>query len=187
MKKTRFLSDTTVVGNPVGHYIRFSVYLFLFWLLISGSLHLKFICIGAAASFAVAWVCMPLFMIRNFKRTKKYFALDVSLIQFAIFFIWLLKELILSNLDVAWAVWKKAMPVEPKLIRFRMHFDNPLAIALLANSITLTPGTLTLNVSNEGIFEIHALTPTAAKGIAEGNMVRKVAKLFREDASFTIL
>lgn len=175
------------MGNPVLHYIRFSIYLFLFWLLISGSLHLKFLVIGAFGSLVVAWVCTPLFMIRNGDRTKKYFALAFPIFKFFLYLIWLLKELILSNLDVAQAVLKKSLPIKPLVLKFQVSFDNPMAIAVLANSITLTPGTLTMNVDARGIYEIHALTDTAAKGIRSGAMIKKVAALFGEPPAFTLL
>ncbi|MCU6763130.1 Multiple resistance and pH homeostasis protein E [uncultured Roseburia sp.] len=187
MKKRLYLDDKDVVGNPVCHYARFSIYLFIFWLLISGSLHLKFLIIGIIASLTVAWVCTPLFMIRNQSQTKKYFALAVPLPGLAVYLIWLLKELILSNIDVAKAVLKKSLPITPEVIRFQVKYDNPLAITLLANSITLTPGTLTLNVTADGIFEIHSLTPAASEGIKSGSMAKKVARLLREPDYFTVI
>lgn len=182
-----FLHDETVVGNPFAHYIRFTVYMFLFWLLISQSFTVKFIVMGIVASFVVAWVCTPLFMIRNYDQTKKYFALGVPLIPFIGYVIWLIKELVLANIDVAKATWKKSLPIEPEVIRFQVLFDNPLAIGLLANSITLTPGTITLNVSRDGVYEIHALTPGAADGIRSGSMMKKVAKLYKEDETFRLV
>lgn len=187
MNDRLFLHDKTVVGNPYAHYLRFTVYMFLFWLLISQTFTVKFIVMGLAASFVVSWVCTPLFMIRNHDQTKKYFALGVPLIPFAVYVLWLLKELVLANIDVAQATWKKSLPIEPEIIRFQVGFDNPLAIALLANSITLTPGTITLNVDRQGVYEIHALTPGAAEGIRSGSMMKKVAKLYKEDETFRLL
>ncbi len=174
-------------SKKVKNYIRFVVYMFLFWLLITQTFTLKFFLMGAAASFVVAWICMPLFTIRNLSQTKSYFVFDVSLVKFAYYFIWLMKELILANIDVAKVVLKKSLPIEPCVLCFRVNFDNPLAIALLANSITLTPGTVTLHVNKSNIFEIHALTSGAAEGILSGAMAKKVAWLYGYDDVVEIL
>ena len=187
MKNRLHLGDPTVVGNPIAHYIRFTIYLYIFWLLISGNLQLKFLIMGAVACLLVAWVCTPLFMIDNISHTRKYFLLNVSLIRLIGYVFWLLKELLLANIDVAKAVWKKALPIKPELLHFHVAMDNPVALALLANSITLTPGTITLNVSKGNIYEIHALTPGAAEGIRSGAMANKVAKLFGLEAEFVML
>lgn len=187
MRKKLFFKFPDMVGNYHSHYIRFVCYLFVFWLLITGSLHLKFLIIGGAASFIVAWICMPLFTIPNRSRTKHYFMLDVRIVPLIAYVFWLLKELILSNMDVAKTIWKKELPIKPELIRFQVHFDNPLAIAMLANSITLTPGTITLDSDAENVYVIHALTPTAAEGIRQGGMVKKIAALFHENTDFHIL
>ncbi|SDB23487.1 multicomponent Na+:H+ antiporter subunit E [Eubacterium oxidoreducens] len=168
-------------------YIRFVVYMFIFWLLITQIYTMKFLIMGAAASFVVAWICMPLFTIRNLSQTKQYFVFDVSLVKFFAYFIWLMKELVLANLDVTKAVMQKTVRIEPKVICFRVNFDNPLAIALLANSITLTPGTITLHVNKSNVYEIHALTRTAAQGILDGSMAKKVAWLYDYDDTVEIL
>lgn len=187
MRKKLFFKFPDIVGNYYLHYIRFVCYLFVFWLLITGSLHLKFLIIGGISSLLVAWICMPLFTISKQSRTRHYFMLDVRLIPLIGYTFWLLKELILSNLDVMKTVWHKALPIKPELIRFQVDFDNPLAIAMLANSITLTPGTVTLDSDDKNIYVIHALTPGAADGIRQGSMVKKVAALFHENETFQIL
>lgn len=187
MKNRLFLGDKTVVGNPIAHYARFTIYLYIFWLLISGSLQPKFLIMGAVACLAIAWVCTPLFMIDNISHTKKYFMLNISILRLIGYVFWLLKELILANIDVAKAVWKKDLPIEPVLLHFRVAIDNPIALALLANSITLTPGTITLNVSKDNIYEIHALTPGAAEGIQSGAMAKKIAWLFGMEDGFVML
>ena len=187
MKKRIFLNTNDIVGNPLAHYIRFSCYLFIFWLLISGSVHLKFLVIGAVSSLVVAWICMPLFTVPNRSHAKKYFVLAIRIIPLIGYTFWIFKELALANLDVAKVIWKKDLSITPVVLRFQIYFDNPLAIAMLANSITLTPGTVTLNTNAENIYEIHALTPTAIEGIKQGNMIKKVAALFQEDPTFLIL
>ena len=59
-----------------------------------------------------------------------------------------------------------------------------MATVVLANSITLTPGTITMNVTDDGLFEVHALTDGAAEGLLDGSMQKKVAELFNEQYVF---
>lgn len=182
----RVFKDPDVVGSPVFHYVRFCVILFVFYLLISATLHIKFVIIGLLSCFVVGLVCMPLFMIED-RDGKKHFLLDVSILKFLAYMVWLFKELVMANIDVAKTVWKSGLPIHPELIRFQVDWKNPIAAALLANSITLTPGTITLSFTKEGVFEIHALTPGAAQGIIDGGMLRKVAGLYHESEDFKVL
>ena len=182
----RVFKDPDVVGNPVYHYVRFCVILFVFYLLISATLHIKFVIIGVLTCIVVGLVCMPLFLIKG-KDGKKHFLLDVSLPKFFAYMLWLFKELVLANIDVGKAVWNPSLPIHPELLRFQVDWNNPAAAALLANSITLTPGTITLSYTKEGVFEIHALTPGAAEGIVGGGMLRKVAGLYHEKEDFQML
>lgn len=182
----RVFKDPDVVGNPVYHYVRFCILLFIFYLLISATLHIKFVMIGLLSCFVVGLVCMPLFMIEN-GAGKKFFLLDVSIPKFLAYAVWLFKELVMANLDVGKTVWKGSLPIHPELLRFKVDWENPIAAALLANSITLTPGTISLSFTKEGVFEIHALTPGAAQGIIDGGMLRKVAGLYHENENFEML
>lgn len=186
MRKTIWSRDPKIEGNPAVQYIQLCIYLFLFWMLISGSLHLRMILIGIVASVVVAGICMPVLMVRNADRTKKYYILSAPVHALIGYAIWLLKELILANLDVASSVLKKQMPIDPIVLRFRVQFDNPIAVAMLANSITLTPGTITMEAKN-GLFEVHTLTPTAAEGLKSGNMIRRIAALYHESGEFVVL
>jgi multicomponent Na+:H+ antiporter subunit E len=69
------------------------------------------------------------------------------------------------------------MPVDPSLVKFKTRFPNALARVFLGNSITLTPGTITLEL-NDGEYIVHALMDVSASGIVDDSMPRKVAGLF---------
>ena len=73
------------------------------------------------------------------------------------------------------------------MIYFKMDYENPTAAALLSTSITLTPGTITLDVDDEGVFQVHALTEATAGGLMTGVMQRKIAALYGETCSFVPL
>lgn len=87
-------------------------------------------------------------------------------------------------MDVATSVMQPEMDIDPKFFSFRMAYDNPIAHATLANSITLTPGTVTLHVSDDDVYSIHALTTGAREGLLDGGMQERIAKLFGDPGVF---
>lgn len=177
------VDDSKIVGSK---YLQMSgtvLMLFVFWLIMSGGdMHPKFLFYGLVASVVTTWLCYPLLLVPNADGTRLYYAFSVSIPKATQYFFWLMWQLVLANIDVLLATTAQDMmtKIDPKIIRFKFHADNPLAYAVLANSITLTPGTVTLNVTPDGLYEIHALTPGAADGCLGGDMQRKVAWLFGE-------
>jgi multicomponent Na+:H+ antiporter subunit E len=90
---------------------------------------------------------------------------------------WLVKEMVLSGLHVARVVLTPRMPLDPRLIRFKSKQPNDVARVILGNSITLTPGTLTVDMGKEE-YLIHALTRATAEGLLNESMQTRVARLF---------
>jgi multicomponent Na+:H+ antiporter subunit E len=89
---------------------------------------------------------------------------------------WLAKEIVLANLDVARRILSPSMPIAPRMIRITAHESTDLARVIYANSITLTPGTVTVEVEGEE-FTVHALTPEAAEALEHGEMDLRVARI----------
>ncbi|MFQ5989937.1 MAG: Na+/H+ antiporter subunit E [Candidatus Methylomirabilales bacterium] len=80
-----------------------------------------------------------------------------------------LYELIKANLQVAYLALHPKMPIRPGIIAFPTRHQSPLGATLLANSITLTPGTLTIDVSPDGrILYIHTLDIAHPDEVREG-------------------
>lgn len=74
------------------------------------------------------------------------------------YFVLFVKELISANLDVAYRVLAPSMPISPHVIEIPLRIETDLAIATLANSITLTPGTLTMDYDDErNSLYVHAI------------------------------
>lgn len=86
-------------------------------------------------------------------------------------------EIFKSNLRVAGVILHPRLPIEPRLMRYRPAVRGSLPITTLANSITLTPGTLTIRVA-KGRLLIHTLVPWARAGIREGSLERAVRFVF---------
>lgn len=89
---------------------------------------------------------------------------------------WLLWEIAKANLHVARVILTPSLPIHPRLLRIRATQKSNLGRVILANSITLTPGTVTLDV-RDGTLLVHALTPKSADGLLSGDMDRRVTWL----------
>ena len=90
--------------------------------------------------------------------------------------IWLAWEVFKANLDVAKRILSPSLPIKPKLIHVKAGQKTELGRVIYANSITLTPGTVTVEI-NEDEFVVHALTDEAGDGVEAGDMDRKVCWL----------
>jgi multicomponent Na+:H+ antiporter subunit E len=92
---------------------------------------------------------------------------------------WLAKQVVRSSIEVARIVIDPRLPISPQVFEIKATATHPVDLAMLANSITLTPGTLALDV-HDGVILVHSLTKSGADEIITGEMDRRVAAL-RED------
>lgn len=155
-----------------------SALLFFLWVILSGKFEAKFIISGAVCSMIVAALCLPIMRVR--KGERSYFVVSVNPLKLFAYFLWLVKEIFFSAIDVCRAILSNKH-ISPQLVRFRCSFENPSATVMLVNSIILTPGTVTVDVSDDDEFLVHALTDGAAEGLLEGEMMRRIARLYGED------
>ncbi len=94
------------------------------------------------------------------------------------YWLWLLKEIVKSNLQVAGVVLKPTLNIQPEVVNVDAS-DLPLVSrATLANAITLTPGTLTMDVDS-GVLEVHCLTSATAADLQKGEMLARARSLER--------
>jgi multicomponent Na+:H+ antiporter subunit E len=91
---------------------------------------------------------------------------------------WLVWEVWLCNVAVARIVLRPTLRISPTLIRFRARQRTDLGRVIMANSVTMTPGTITVAVTGEELH-VHALYREAADGMEEGEMNRRVAAMER--------
>lgn len=92
------------------------------------------------------------------------------------YWVWLMREIIKSNFTVARIILHPRLPIQPQVIRIDATGLPDASQATLANSITLTPGSLTLDIDSNRI-EIHCLTADSATELLQGEMLRRAAKL----------
>lgn len=126
--------------------------LFVFWLLLNGSLATDVVAAGFVASLLIALFFHRSFSVfAEFRATPRAFATAVTYIFYFI------KELVKSNLKLAAIVLSPALPLKPGIVKVRTKLKSRMGRLLLANSITLTPGTLTVELDGEWLY-IHWVT-----------------------------
>ncbi len=91
----------------------------------------------------------------------------------------LIKEVIEANIHIAALILHPRMPIEPQMVRIRPRIDGSLPLTLLANSITLTPGTLTARMDGRDML-IHALDPESREGLEDGGLEDWACYIFPE-------
>ncbi len=187
MEKQGVLNDKKIVGSPMVHMTGLALVLFAFWMVLSGRTETKFVVYGILTAVVTTWVTYPLLLVPNKDGSKKYYVFGFSIPKMIMYFFWLMWQLVLANIDVLLATTGQELNIDPKVVRFRFKADNPMASVILANSITLTPGTVTMNVTDDGVYEIHALTVGAAAGVLDGGMQKKVADLYGEKFDFSVV
>lgn len=187
MEKQGVLNNKNIVGSTMVHKLCMALVLFGFWMALSGRTETKFVVYGIITALVTTHITYPLLLVPNKDGSKRYFVFAASIPKFIVYFLWLMWQLVLANIDVLLATTSQELEIDPKVVRFYFKVDNPMASVMLANSITLTPGTVTLNVTDDGLYEIHALTKGAAEGVLDGSMQKKVADLYGEKFDFAVV
>lgn len=153
----------------------FALLFFPFWLPLSGFFDLFHLSIGVGCCALVAYMSHDLLFVNvrvGDMRTivKRFFA----------YIPWLLYQIIVSNIHVARIVLSPSMPINPKIIKFKTKLDSDISLATFANSITLTPGTITIDIK-DGEYYVHALDETVAYDLLfGGEMEDRVAHIYME-------
>jgi multicomponent Na+:H+ antiporter subunit E len=140
------------------------------WLLMSGHYTPLLLSLGAVS---VAGVALLVLRMRLPDREGAPFHIVLGLLGYLP---WLVLEVFRSNVAVARVILSPSLPIRPRLVDFQGHQKTDLGRFIYANSITLTPGTITVGLDAEG-FRIHALTREALDGTEEGEMDRRVCRL----------
>jgi multicomponent Na+:H+ antiporter subunit E len=143
--------------------------LFGFWLTLSGYLEPFLISAGAASAAAVVWLGHRMALIDH-EGHPMHFAR-----RMLTYFPWLIAEIARSAWDVTKIVLNPRLPVAPELVRVTPTQRTTVGVVTYANSITLTPGTISVEVG-PGEILVHALTRAGAASLLEGDMDRRVTR-----------
>jgi multicomponent Na+:H+ antiporter subunit E len=159
------------------------ILLFGLWVALSGEFAIEFLVLGALTAAAAIGFTHLLFLGTHEWRsqpssTRLSWHLGASL-RFALYIPWLGYEIFVSNLHVVYLVLHPRLPIDPTLVEFDTSLESERAQVLLAQSITLTPGTVTIDASG-GKFLVHCLSKASRAGLAEGSIQNKIAGIFSE-------
>lgn len=150
---------------------------FIMWLLLTWSLKLQDIMAGMVVALAVTILARKLFpdeIVRLLNPRR--LLLVILYIPYLVYYI------ILANFDVAYRVLNPYLPINPGIVKVKTKLKNEFAKTVLANSITLTPGTLTVEVDGED-FYVHWINvssddPDIQREIILGKFERMLRRIF---------
>ncbi len=144
-----------------------AIIMFAFWFLLSGQTAPILLILGVVSSLFVAYWSHDLLIgkARRIDFGKGF--------RFLAYLPWLFWQIILSNVILVKLVLNPKMPLDPVVIRFKHGLKTDFGIVLLANSITLTPGTLTIEATSEELL-VHAIDRAMAEDLLAGDMQARV-------------
>lgn len=146
------------------------------WVLLSGKLDPFHLSMGFISCGIVSYLSCDL-LFPSFKMK----GLLGQWIRFAWYIPWLMLEIIKANLHVTYLAFHPRMMelIDPRIVKFPSKLKGDLALVTFANSITLTPGTITVDVSIDGNFKVHAIDKASGDPLP-GEMEARIAKAFGE-------
>lgn len=152
------------------------IIMFGVWVLLSGRFDAFHLSLGLISCGIVSFLSSDLLF-----STPRPRGLLSQWARFIRYIPWLMVEIIKANLHVTYLVFHPRMMelIDPRIIRFRSKLKSDLSLVTFANSITLTPGTITVYVSIDGDFKVHAIDKASADPLP-GEMEANIAKAFGE-------
>ena len=159
------------MNNINKHAISLGLFLAVIWLLLSGHYTLLLIFFGLLSVALVVLLALRMDVVDH-----EGHPLHLNSKALVVYWCWLLKEIFVSNIYVCRLILNPAMPISPTVIALRSSQSSDLARVIFANSITLTPGTVTIDVDGD-ITEVHTITEEAARSLLQGSMDSKVTAL----------
>ena len=156
--------------NATHRTLSLFVLLFSTWLLLSGIYTGLLLGFGVLSCLVVVAVCRRMKIVDP---EGHPIHLIPGLLRYMPWFLW---AIVKSNLDVVRRIVHPRMPLSPRLIRVEASQKTHLGQVIYANSITLTPGTVSVE-TDEGIIDVHALTREAAEDVRSGVMDGRVTDI----------
>lgn len=152
-----------------------TIILFSFWIMLSGHFDFLHLFLGVICSLLTSYWSHDLIIGKaNLSTYLK------RLLRFVKYLPWLLWQILLANINLVSLILHPKMPIEPRIVKFKSNLKSNLGILILANSITLTPGTVTIE-GNRKEFIVHAINKRAARSLLAGEMQAKVKEVEGKD------
>ena len=149
---------------------------FAVWLVFNGRITLEICLFGAAvASLVYAFVCK--FMGHRLEKELRFYKKLPLYRRYVILLVW---EIIKANMAVCRMILTRKEVTEPVIVKVHTNLKTETARVLLANSITLTPGTITVSLAGQELL-VHCLDKSLAEGMEDSEFVRLLEKLEGEN------
>jgi len=151
------------------------VLMFISWIVLSGKFEPLLLWLGGISSLLIAYFFHDLLFPEMRPGYVKIF------FKFSQYTPWLILEIVKANFHLLYLVFHPRMMemIDPHIIDFKTDLKSDIAITTLANSITLTPGTITVTAGGDGMFRVHAIDKPSADALP-GVMLEKVENVFGE-------
>ncbi|MEZ5618208.1 MAG: Na+/H+ antiporter subunit E [Rhodocyclaceae bacterium] len=167
-------TQNTKIRPNMARTLSAALALYLFWLVLSGFFTAFLLSAGFACAVAVA-----LFGRRMEVVDREGHPVHLTWRALA-YWPWLVKEIVKSAWSVSRIILDPKLPISPTLVRFKPTQRTPEGLVTHANSITLTPGTISIEVGADE-FLVHAVTREGAAGVESGDMDRRVTRFEGDD------
>lgn len=148
------------------YLLSLSIILAALWLGISGVYKPIILVLGSGSVLLVVWLSARMEVVGTEHNPVIYSW------RLPVYWAWLVGQIILANVNVVRAVWSPAR-ISPRLIRLPIGHKSAVARVTFANSVTLTPGTVSLYLTDRELT-VHALDRESATGLERGDMARRV-------------
>ncbi len=145
------------------------------WILWSGYFKPLLLGLGLASALVCTYLALRM---RKADGEGSQFKILQHVHQLATYWPWLLLEIAKSNVEVAKIILSGKMDIDPVMIRLKAGQATEMGQVIYGNSITLTPGTITVDIE-DGELLVHALSQSGADGLHEGEMDRRITALER--------
>ncbi len=161
--------------SPLPYIFTFIVCM-ITWLVLSGKFDFFHISLGVVSSAIVTYTSGDMLL-----KSRKIGRLPGIWLRFIAYIPWLLLEIFRANMHVMRLVFHPRMMelIDPRIIKFNSRLNDEMAHFVFANSITLTPGTITVYVSIYGKYSVHVIDEASGHGLP-GEMEARVAAIFGE-------
>lgn len=152
------------------HAVTLGLVLFASWLLLSGIFEPLILLLGVFSCAVVVVIAMRMDVV-------DHEAVPVHLtFKVILYWPWLFWEIVKANIDVTKRVIGLA-EISPTMVRIKATQKTDLGLVIFANSITLTPGTISIDVEEDGHILVHAISRDGTHGLEGGDMDRRVSEM----------
>lgn len=152
------------------HTLFLSIALAIIWLANSGHYTPLILVLGALSIVFTVWIAWRMDLVDHEAQ-----AVNIKL-RAPLYWCWLVKEIVLSNIDVVKRIWLSPHSISPTIETIKITQKTDIGRVIYANSITLTPGTVALDLTDDEVT-VHALTREGISALKSGDMDLRVSRL----------